>query len=539
MAYRIVSVCMAFAMAFCHSSAHAQFETHQLAQHGLTMHWRASIGGIGLRNGDSSVTLWTSRAGKSEVVSVLVKVPQNAIASRGQSTSLRIKSVGADGKPAKFVKLSEVDRMPEGQEIEVWNVIEQFKASDTDWNKLARSSDAVVNKLGSAGAREMAESVANTYRALKRDIEIVSETLDSTYLVAINRNGLLTSIDAETGSIYWQNQLPSYDLNTFGPGVSDEYVAVVNGNHLLVYGLEFGNLVSTQPMQFVPTGKVMLWKDRVLVPSAGGRVVSYSAIDPSAAPTVVRLGLENRKTLTQSSDSRFFGWITDSRLIIAKHDRLPKLWTSINAETAVPGDAVAVDDGFLFVSEYGAMIRTNLTSNNAITWRRKFGIPTGSTPVVSKTHAAFVSQNGLLVAADLASGLDSWERPIGGMSKVLNITANRLYAMDQAGKFSIVDVAKGSVLGKIPAAGYSPLVNNINDRIMLISEFGELICLREIDSETPVYTTTKIVDEADAKKSTEAASPEKSPGETMSGGASPFEVEKPATEQSVFDPFAG
>jgi hypothetical protein len=307
----------------------------------------------------------------------------------------------------------------------------------------------------------------------------------------------------------------------------------------LVYGLEFGNLVSTQPMQFVPTGKVMLWKDRVLVPSAGGRVVSYSAIDPSAAPTVVRLGLENRKTLTQSSDSRFFGWITDSRLIIAKHDRLPKLWTSINAETAVPGDAVAVDDGFLFVSEYGAMIRTNLTSNNAITWRRKFGIPTGSTPVVSKTHAAFVSQNGLLVAADLASGLDSWERPIGGMSKVLNITANRLYAMDQAGKFSIVDVAKGSVLGKIPAAGYSPLVNNINDRIMLISEFGELICLREIDSETPVYTTTKILDEADAKKSTEAASPEKSPGETMSGGASPFEVEKPATEQSVFDPFAG
>jgi outer membrane protein assembly factor BamB len=429
--------------------------------------------------------------------------------------------------------------MPEGQEIEVWNVIEQFKASDTDWNKLARSSDAVVNKLGSAGAREMAESVANTYRALKRDVEIVSETLDSTYLVAINRNGLLTSIDAETGSIYWQNQLPSYDLNTFGPGVSDEYVAVVNGNHLLVYGLEFGNLVSTQPMQFVPTGKVMLWKDRVLVPSAGGRVVSYSAIDPSAAPTVVRLGLENRKTLTQSSDSRFFGWITDSRLIIAKHDRLPKLWTSINAETAVPGDAVAVDDGFLFVSEYGAMIRTNLTSNNAITWRRKFGIPTGSTPVVSKTHAAFVSQNGLLVAADLASGLDSWERPIGGMSKVLNITANRLYAMDQAGKFSIVDVAKGSVLGKIPAAGYSPLVNNINDRIMLISEFGELICLREIDSETPVYTTTKILDEADAKKSTEAASPEKSPGETMSGGASPFEVEKPATEQSVFDPFAG
>jgi hypothetical protein len=94
-------------------------------------------------------------------------------------------------------------------------------------------------------------------------------------------------------------------------------------------------------------------------------------------------------------------------------------------------------------------------------------------------------------------------------------------------------------LGKIPAAGYSPLVNNINDRIMLISEFGELICLREIDSETPVYTTTKILDEADAKKSTEAASPEKSPGETMSGGASPFEVEKPATEQSVFDPFAG
>ena len=539
MAYRFVSFCTAIALAFCHLPVHAQFETKQLAQYGLTTHWRASIGGIGLRNGDASLTLWTSQTGKSEVVSVLVKVPQRAIARQGQTTSLRIKSLDADGKSAKFVKLSEADRLPEGQEIEVWNVLEQFKASDTDWNKLAGSSDAVVSKLGAAGARELAESVAKTYRALKREVEIVSETLDSTYLVAINRNGLLTSIDAETGSIYWQNQLPSYDLNTFGPGVSDEFVAVVNGNHLLVYGLEFGNLVSSQRMQFVPTGKAMVWKDRVLVPSAGGRVVSYSAIDPTAAPSVVRLGLENRKTLTQSSDSRFFGWITDSRLIVAKHDRLPKLWTSVNAETAVPGTAVAVDDGFLFVSEYGTMIRTNLTSNNSITWRRKFGIPTGSTPVVSKTHAAFVSQNGLLVAADLANGLDSWERPIGGMSKVMNVTANRLYAMDQAGKFSIIDVESGKVLGKIPSAGYSPLVNNINDRILLISNFGELICLREIDSETPVCTTTKVVDEAGAKKPTEADSSERSPGETMSNGTSPFELEKPATDQSVIDPFAG
>lgn len=539
MAYRLGSLCMVCVLAFCPSLVLAQFETQQLAQYGLTMHWRASIGGIGLRNGDSSLTLWTSQSSKSEVVSVLVKIPGSAVASRVQNDSLRIKTVGVDGKTTKFVKLSEADRLPQGQDIEIWNVLEQFKASDTDWNKSAKSADGTVSKLGSTGAREMAESVAKTYRSIKRDVEIVSETLESTYLVAINRNGLLTSIDAETGNIYWQNQLPSYDLNTFGPGVSDEYVAVVNGNHLMVYGLEFGNLVSTQRMQFVPTGKAMVWKDRVLVPSAGGRIVSYSAIDPSAAPSVIRLGLENRRSLTQSSDSRFFGWITDSRLIIAKHDRLPRLWTSINAETTVPGDAVAVDDGFLFLSEYGTMIRTNLTSNNAITWRRKFGIPTGSTPVVSKTHAAFVSHNGLLIAADITNGLDSWERPIGGMSKVLNITSNRLYAMDQAGKFSIVDVASGRVLGKIPSAGYLPLVNNINDRIMLISEFGELICLREIDSETPVYTTTKVLEEGDAKKLKEAVPPEKSPGEAMANGVSPFETEKPATEQVGFDPFGG
>ncbi|MCU0712669.1 MAG: PQQ-like beta-propeller repeat protein [Pirellula sp.] len=538
MAYRFVSFCVGIALAACHLPVHAQFETQQLAQHGLTMHWRASIGGVGLRNGDSSLTLWTSQAGKSEVVSVLIKVPQSAIAGGVLRTSLRIKVAGKDGKPASFVKVSEFDRLPTGQEIEVWNVIEQFKASDTDWNKLAGSSDGVASKLGSAGAQAMAESVAKTYRALKREVEIVSETLDSTYLVAINRNGLLTSIDAETGNIYWQNQLPSYDLNTFGPGVSDEYVAVVNGNHLMVYGLEFGNLVSTQQLQYVPTGKVMLWKDRVLVPSAGGRCVSYSAVDATAAPTVVRLGLENRKSLTQSSDSRFFGWITDKRLIIAKHDRLPKLWTSIDAETEVPGIAVAVDDGFLFLSEYGTMIRTNLTSNNAISWRRKFGKPTGSTPVVSKSHAAFVSQNGMLVVADLSNGQNSWERPIGGMSKVLNVTANRLYAMDQAGKFSIVDLTSGRVLAKLPGGGYTPIANNVNDRIMLISEFGELICLREIDSELPVNTTTKVLEGSDAKKPVEAA-PEASPGETMSSGASPFEIEKPATEQSLADPFGG
>ncbi len=262
MAYRFVSFCLGIALAFCQLQVHAQFETQQLAQYGLTTHWRTSIGGIGLRNGDDSMTLWTSQAGKSEVVSVLVKVPQSAISGGGLRESLRIKVASEAGKPAKFVKLSEFDRLPSGTELEAWKVIEQFKASDTDWNKLAGSSDAVVSKLGSAGARAMAESVAKTYQALNRQVEIVSETLESSYLVTINRNGLLTCIDAETGNIYWQNQLPSYDLNTFGPGVSDEFVAVVNGNHLLVYGLELGNLVSTQRLQYVPTGKALLWNDR-------------------------------------------------------------------------------------------------------------------------------------------------------------------------------------------------------------------------------------------------------------------------------------
>ncbi|XZE21370.1 PQQ-binding-like beta-propeller repeat protein [Pirellulaceae bacterium SH449] len=535
MTHRLLSVCLFFCL-LASSSLHAQIDSQALARTGLTTHWRASIGGIGLKNGDVSLRLWTTRKSKAEVFTVLLKAPDQESRSNSFFTDVRIKSVSEDGTGAKFVKMSDAVRSPGRRSSELWYVLEQFKATDTDWVKQEASADEEVAKLGASGARAMAEKLAETYRRANREVEIVSEVAESSYLVAINRNGLITCIDAETGSIYWQNQLPRYELSVLGPGVSDDYVAAVNGNHLVVYGLEQGNLVSTQRLQYVATGELLVWNDRVLVPSAGGRVVSYSAVDPTFSPKVVRLGRENRKTLVQSNDHHFFGWVTDHRLIIAKHDKVPKLWTAVDAETDVPGSPVAVDGGFVMASEFGSLIKANLTSNNSVSWRRKFGIPTGNSPVVGKKHVAIVSQNGLLLMADLETGQDVWRRPIGGIAKVLNITEGKLYAMDQAGKLAVISMESGVQLGRVAVGRFRGITNNISDRILLVSDLGELVCLREIDSEMPVYTTTKIYD---GEPATESTPPSSSPGETQANEFSPFELDKKTEEQSIFDPFAG
>lgn len=536
MTHRHLSICLFFCF-LASSILHAQVDTQSLARNGLTTHWRASIGGVGLKNGDVSLRLWTTRKTKSEVYTVLLRAPEQESRANSLYPDVRIKSVSEDGTGAKFVKLSDLVRSSGQRSSELWYVLEQFKTTDTDWAKQETSVDSEIAKLGATGARAMAEKLAETYRKANREVEIITETAESVYLVAINRNGLISCIDAETGSIYWQNQLPRYELSVLGPGVSDDYVAAVNGNHLVVYGLEQGNLVSTQRLQFVPTGELLVWKDRVLVPSAGGRVVSYSAVDPTFTPKVVRIGLENRKTLVPSNDHLFFSWVTDHRLIIAKHDKVPRLWTAVEAETDVPGSPVAVDNGFVVASEFGSLIKANLTSNNSVSWRRKFGIPTGNSPVVGPKHVALVSQNGLLLAADLETGQDVLRRPIAGIAKVLNITEDHLYAVDQAGKLAVINMESGVQLGRIAIGRFQGITNNINDRILLVSELGELVCLREMTSERPVYTTSRIFDKEES--ATEPSSSDASPGEMKTNEFSPFETEKKTEEQSIFDPFAG
>jgi outer membrane protein assembly factor BamB len=536
MTHRLLSICL-FVCFLASKSLYAQVDTQALADHGLTTHWRASIGGVGLKNGDVSLRLWIARKAKAEVYTVLLKASVQESRVNSLYPDVRIKSLSEDGTGAKFVKLSDVVRSSGRRSPELWYVLEQFKTTDTDWIKQETSVDAEIAKLGATGARARAEKLAETYRKTNREVEIISETAESVYLVAINRNGLISCIDAETGSIYWQNQLPRYDLNVLGPGVSDDYVAAVNGNHLVVYGLEQGNLVSTQRLQFVSTGELLVWKDRVLVPSAGGRVVSYSAVDPTFTPKVVRIGLENRKTLVPSNDPLFFGWVTDHRLIIAKHDEVPRLWTAVDAETVIPGSPVAVDNGFVMASEFGSLIKANLTSNNSVSWRRKFGIPTNNSPVVGPKHVALVSQNGLLLAADLETGQDVWRRPISGIAKVLNITEDYLYAVDQAGKLAVISMESGVLLGRIAIGRFQGITNNINDRILLVSELGELVCLREISSARPVYTTSKMLNEEES--ATRSYSPGTSPGEMQTDEFPPYETEKKTEELSIFDPFAG
>jgi hypothetical protein len=85
-----------------------------------------------------------------------------------------------------------------------------------------------------------------------------------------------------------------------------------------------------------------------------------------------------------------------------------------------------------------------------------------------------------MIAADDETGLPIWSAPVPRIKSILAATKEKIYCRSLTNRLLAVDPTAGKIVAEsAPSLIYVDIVNQLNDRVYLISESGQLTCLRE------------------------------------------------------------
>ena len=461
--------------------ATADTNNNDLASVGLVVHWEANIGGAPLANGAQSFVLWSHTKEKREYVTV-------RYGSR---------------------------------------VIERIRGEEIDQIAL---NNAIINgekvletpRLGLDGAKKKAEKLVATYKILGRKLDVEPFSQQLVYAVSLTTNGIVEAMDAETGAVIWRTEAGKSSLPMFGPGVSDDYVVVTNGNTLYVYELATGNIVTTRKLISTPTACPAVLQGKAIVPSVDGRLVAYDVKDQLIAPVVLRSGTENRLGIAISANHQFMSWPTGNRLVLAKMDKMPLLWNSISISEPVFSLPVATQNGFLASTVAGTVFHCSTGRDDGLLWKSRLAVQVSKSPLVNKDLGFVVSDEGFLFALNLTDGVDAWGHQPSNIRNLVAVGKKHVYAKDSRNSLVVFDLATGMESGRTNLILPDVIPNSVNDRLVFVTKQGQVTCLREIDATSPTSSTVFSGETAAPVKPTKPeATPAKASEEDMNifGGA--------------------
>lgn len=490
--FSITIVCLV-TCGFC-ANLVAQPREPELEKFGLVNHWEGNLGGAGTIGGSNSVLIWPHTTKNHEVVRVMVS----------------------------------------------GRLVGTFYGDQIDQTELATSIAVGSNGseqplLGMKGAQREAEKLAKKYTILGKKVDVQADKpVPIVYLVAVNELGALSVLDAENGTLIWRNQLPDGTLPVFGPGGSDEYVVVTNGKRLLAYEMSTGRTVADRTLEFVPTGQPTIANGKAVVPSVGGRTVFYDIKDPKIRSFVLRIGAENRFGIAKSAD-RYLAWPVDSKLVIAQTQPETKLWTMFDTRSKIHAKPVAVDKGFVVVSESGNIVRCKNHRTEPLVWQVKLGSTCKQSPVVGEQIVTVVTDNNQVFALNLEDGTELWRSTSSVYVSVVAITQSKVYAFDKSGNLVIFDAISGEIDGRLSMGLNVPIANTVSDRLFFTARDGRIISIREEGAKTPSFhfsNNATSFDTAPAEEEKEVKPDDAAPAVDPFGNS-----ELPIPETTASDPF--
>ena len=382
-----------------------------------------------------------------------------------------------------------------------------------------------------------AEKLVATYKILGRKVDVQPYSQRLVYAVSLTTNGIIQAIDAETGAVIWKTEVGNSSLQMFGPGVSDEFVAVTNGNMFYVYELHTGNIVTSRKLMFTPTAPPSVLLNKVIVPSVDGRLMAYDINSAIVSPGIIRTGIENRLGLTISANHQFLSWPTGNRLVQARMEKLPVLWNYSSLNEPIIASPIATQNGFLASTIYGTVFHCSTTLDDSVLWKTRLAVQVSQSPIANKDLAFLVSDDGSLFALRLADGTNAWGHQPKNVRNVIAVGKEHVYVKDSRNSLVSIELATGLASGRSNLILPDVIPNTINDRLFFVTKQGQVTALREVDATTPTFSTefSGVVAAAPSIQT----KPEVDPTQTIDEGANVFGGAADATtnDTPAADPF--
>lgn len=340
--------------------------------------------------------------------------------------------------------------------------------ADRDWPQTggdtthAMSRPALPGKLNQAWQHSVGEGSSRYTRVEAQPIVADGR------VYAMDGGVQASAYDVRTGRQIWQNDLkPKGDRgNSFGGGL-----AFWHGRLYAATG--YAEVLALDPA----SGKV-IWRKSIGAPAR-------------SAPTV--------------ANNRIFVLTTDDRLVVAATDDGHQLWTHSGipetagltggASPAVEGDVVVV--GYSSGELYALAVENGrvLWSDNLAAARTAAAIASLSdihgNPVIDRGRVYAISHSGRMVAIDLRTGQEIWDREIGGVHTPWT-AGDYVYVVTNGGELLCLTRNEGKVRWMHPLPRYQdpgdksgpiewdgPVLGG--DRLIVLSSTGKALALSPYD----------------------------------------------------------
>lgn len=436
-------------------------------------------------------------------------------------------------------------------------VSKQYAVVETPSRTIRISADKLDKygaPIGLEAAKKMASEQAARLLGKSTGFQVVEKSVPEIKLVTVSKDGMVQTLDAETGKLLWSTSCGHTSAPAHPAAVSPQGVVLIHGENLYLLDWETGKQKMVKHLRFASANAVAVCDDVAFVSDFSGRVEAYGlgkdirpwgyVIHGRAVGAPVNLV---DQSYTALASDRGFVYVFNS-------GNEPGIYIRYESADSISGCLGAGNGAFYVGTTGGTFAKISLRDRmGIIDWQVRTGQTMTAAPLIVGDIAIVANEAGEIVAVDDKTGLPKWISPAIRAMVPLGQIENRIFCRTFAGAIEAIDKNTGELIARTPPLDLSdPVTNQLDDRLYLVTGSGQIQCLRPIGGFLPNLTTPTAAGEESAEKKPQAetSQPENGspfgngPAATAEGnpfGGNPFGTAAPAGEEAKGsgDPFGG
>ncbi|MHB0776248.1 outer membrane protein assembly factor BamB [Halomonas sp. WWR20] len=307
-------------------------------------------------------------------------------------------------------------------------------------------------------------------------------------LYAVDAEGLLRAIDADTGDTQWEARFDTPFSSGIAGDIANLYVGTRNGE-VLAIDRESGDIAWRRRVSSEVLAPPQLNSQLVVVQSVDGTVTALDRLSgeerwayTSTQPALTLRGTGTPRVIEQVT----FAGFANGRLVTLDNRSGQALWdmrvavpqgrTEVDQLVDLDGQPVLAQDGRLFVTSYNGRLLAIDATSGEVQWERQES--SYLTPLVIGDYLFAVNEASHVLALDANSGRVLWDADTleGRKLTAPAFVDGQLALGDYAGYIHLLDPRSGELTGRtrLDSSGFSVTLLSDGQRLYALANDGSL-----------------------------------------------------------------
>ncbi|MEM7474887.1 MAG: PQQ-binding-like beta-propeller repeat protein [Planctomycetota bacterium] len=421
------------------------------------------------------------------------------------------------------------------------NNSKQYAVVELPQRTLRIASDTPGNDgkpIGLEEAKKRAQDYAARLLGKADGINVQEKIIPEIKLVLVSGDGLVQTMDAETGKVLWSTPCGNASAPAHPAAVSVSGVSVIQGLKLFVLDWETGKQKHTENLKNPSSNALVACGKMAFTADIRGKIDTHGLEVERPRPFGYLMTGRVVGEPASTENGLYAAMATDEGYVyVFAGGNDPTEYIRYESSAGLSGSLASGNNAFYSANKNGIVTKISADFRKGrLLWEYHFGQATTAPALVTGDFVYVASEYGELVAIDDQVGSALWRSPRANLLQPIGKIGNQVLGISNSSELVSIDSETGIVRGRSPAGSLAKLVvNQKSDRIYLITTSGQVQCIRPTGAVLPTMTQATALKPgaADADTSTQEGGSIFNAGDANSG--SPFDT--PAMDNG--NPFGG